>query len=140
MTAPFPHHYRVELDGRVLAAPPRAPIAGGAPPQFGGKDVWWSPEELLLGAVALCLMTTFQALATRAGVAVRAYSSQVEGVLDKTAAGLTFTSIRVQVAIVVDADAVARAETLIHSAEKHCIVSNSLKTPPTVEASISAAT
>src|SRR6266567_9090142 len=34
-----------------------------APPQFGGLEGRWSPEDLLLCAIASCYTTTFRALA-----------------------------------------------------------------------------
>src|SRR5690606_26909578 len=59
--APFPHRYIVELEAGKLASLPRQEILVGAPPQFGGTDTVWSPEELLVGAVITCLQTTFDA-------------------------------------------------------------------------------
>src|SRR5437867_6393980 len=34
-----------------------------APPEFGGLEGRWTPEDLLLSAVASCYTTTFRALA-----------------------------------------------------------------------------
>ncbi len=70
MPAPFPHHYEANLewteDARgVLSAPSLPDVAGGTPPQFDGREGFWSPEQLLLSAANLCLMTTFQALAKK---------------------------------------------------------------------------
>jgi organic hydroperoxide reductase OsmC/OhrA len=137
---PFPHHYAVSLKhastGATLSAPPRPSIDGGPPPEFGGSAQWWSPEHLLLSAASLCLMTTFQALAKRAELDVHAYSARVDGVLDKTHEGLLFTSITHHVKIAVGPGQIAKGQEVIASAKKHCIVSNSLKTPVTVEADV----
>jgi organic hydroperoxide reductase OsmC/OhrA len=139
MPAPYPHHYQVSLSldgggGAVLEAPPRAAIVGGAPPQFDGRPEWWSPEHLLLASTALCLMTTFQALAGRARLPEVRYSSTVEGTLDKTATGLAFTSIRLSVDLEAPPEKAEEARKLLESAKRHCIVSNSLK--PAVEVSV----
>lgn len=143
MAAPFPHHYSVELEAEgptgTLRHPGRPPIAGGPPPQFGGKEEWWSPEELLLGSVGLCLMTTFQSLASKERLAVQSYGSSVEGTLDKTSGGLAFTAIRVVVKLGVAQADVSRADGLLRTARKLCIISNSLKVPVALEASVSAA-
>jgi hypothetical protein len=48
---PFPHRYSVDSSDDRLTAEPRQPIEVGAPPQFGGTNEVWSPEELLVGAV-----------------------------------------------------------------------------------------
>jgi organic hydroperoxide reductase OsmC/OhrA len=143
MASPFPHHYDVRLSGRdgaaLLGGGSRPEIVGGPPPEFDGREGWWSPEHLLLSAVGLCLMTTFQSFAARAGLAVAGYESRVDGVLDKTAAGLVFTSIRVAVELrVAEADR-ARAEQLLQSAKRHCLVANALKVPVELEAMATAA-
>ncbi len=142
--APFPHHYRVALDWSAssvaaLSAPPRAVIAGGAPPEFGGTNAWWSPEQLLLGAASLCLMTTFQALAARKALPLLSYSGRAEGTLDKTSSGLAFTSIVLEVTTTVAEADVTRAEQLLAEAKKHCIVANSLKVPIELRAVVQAA-
>jgi organic hydroperoxide reductase OsmC/OhrA len=143
MTGKFPHAYGVSLDGdgaqAVLTAPDHPAIIGGAPPQFDGKGTWWSPEELLLGAVALCHMTTFRFYAKREGIVFREYRSQVEGTLDKTANGLAFTSIAIHIGLDVEAADVARVEEVVRTAKKYCIISNSLKVPVELDCVVRAA-
>jgi organic hydroperoxide reductase OsmC/OhrA len=143
MPSPLPHHYDVRVlaeNGSARLVGGRRPdIVGGPPPEFDGRDEWWSPEHLLLSAVGLCLMTTFQSFAARAALPVAGYESRVEGVLDKTAAGLAFTSIRVAVDLRVADGERARAEKLLESAKRHCIISNALKTAVEVETLVSAA-
>ena len=143
MASPFPHRYDVRLyggsSGAILAADHRPEIVGGAPPEFDGRAEWWSPEHLLLSSVALCLMTTFQAFARKSRLDVVSYESRVEGVLDKQTAGIGFTAIRLKVELrVADADR-ARAEQLLHSAKRHCIVANALKPAVELEAVVEAA-
>ena len=143
MTAPFPHHYHVRVEGgaggAVVSAAPRPEFRGGAPTEFGGRDDWWSPEHLLLSAAGLCLKTTFDAFAARARVPVLAYTSQVKGALDKTPEGLVFTTIEIEVEVVVAPEHVDRAGELLRSAKKHCIVANALKAPVELAASVRAA-
>jgi organic hydroperoxide reductase OsmC/OhrA len=143
MASPFPHHYDVRVfagsGSAILAGGNRPDIAGGPPPEFDGSDEWWSPEHLLLSSVALCLMTTFQSFAARASLHVAGYESRAFGVLDKTAAGLAFTSIRLVVDLrVAEADR-EQAERLLQSAKRHCIVSNTLKPAVELQASVKAA-
>lgn len=131
---PLPHDYTVSLhalsDGSgVLTAGARPQIAGGPPPQFGGQPDWWSPEHLLLSAVSLCLMATFQAFMARQPFEVRRYASTVKGMLDKTADGIVFTSIVIDVAFETAAERVDEATRLLEKAKRHCIVSNALRTP-----------
>jgi organic hydroperoxide reductase OsmC/OhrA len=133
---PFPHHYELSVtataDGQArLSALPRPDIVGGPPPQFGGLEESWSPEHLLLGAVSLCLLTTFKALADATGVRPISYSSRVKGILDRISDGLAFTLIVLDVDVrVPDAQAQAANELLL-KAHRLCIVSRALK--PSVE-------
>jgi organic hydroperoxide reductase OsmC/OhrA len=143
MASPFPHHYDVQVSlattGAILAGGRRPDIVGGPPPEFDGRAEWWSPEHLLLSAAGLCLMTTFQAFAGRAGLLVEGYTSRVDGVLDKTPAGLGFTSIAITVDLRVGEADRTRAEQLLQSAKRHCIVANSLKTPVELHMAVTAA-
>jgi organic hydroperoxide reductase OsmC/OhrA len=140
MPAPFPHHYVVSLaahnEGAVLRSGTRPPILGGAPAEFDGREDWWSPEHLLLSSLSLCLRTTLEALAARAGLTVSGYRSQAEAVLEKTPGGLGFTSITLKVELEVPPAEVERAQQLLLAAKKHCIVSNSLKPSVNLEASV----
>jgi organic hydroperoxide reductase OsmC/OhrA len=137
--APFPHHYEIALSGAgpgvTLGAGLRPTIEGGAPDTFGGRDDWWSPEHLLLASLGLCLKTTFDAFAAKDKLDVRAYASRARGVLDKTPAGLVFTSLVVEVDLEVAADT-ARAERVLEAAKHWCIVSNALKAPVEVSVNV----
>lgn len=138
--APFPHHYEIALTGAgpgvSIAAEPRPAIEGGAPGTFGGRDDWWSPEHLLLASLGLCLKTTFDAFAAKDKLDVRSYASRVSAVLDKTAAGLVFTSMAVELEIEVPAAETERARQVLKAAKQWCIVSNALKTPVDVNATV----
>jgi organic hydroperoxide reductase OsmC/OhrA len=134
--APFPHHYTVQLEDRRLSAPPRAPIALGAPPQFGGSDEVWSPEELLVGAALECLWTTFEAYARRDQLEFAGWHGTGTGVLDKSPTGPVFTSITLAIEMTVAASDIERARRILDTAEKHCIISNALRVEITVEADI----
>lgn len=134
--APFPHRYTVQLSGGELLAPPRAPIAAGPPPQFGGTDRVWSPEELLVAAALECLWTTFDAYARREALEVRDWSGTGIATLDRGPSGPAFSSIVLTVELAVAQGNEARAHRLLLSAERHCIISNALRSPVTVEARV----
>ncbi len=133
MFMPFPHRYTVQLEDRALHAPPRAPIAVGPPPQFGGTDQVWSPEELLIGAVLECLWTTFDAYARRDKLEVLGWSGAATGVLDKAPGGPAFTSIDLTVQLTVAPGDEERARHTLTTAEANCIVSRALKAPVTLQ-------
>ena len=139
MPHPFPHRYELDCvwtggDRCDLSSGARS-LKGGAPAQFDGTDEsLWSPEHLILAALAQCLMATYHALNKRNPIETRSYSSKAESVLDKTREGLVFTSFKVSVTVKVPADRADDARKLIELSKKYCITSNALKTAPTVDA------
>jgi len=137
--APFPHRYSLTLDSDTLVAEPRDPIRTGTPPEFGGTDAVWSPEHLLLGAALACLKTTFDAYARHQGIAVHAWRGTATGVLAKTREVPAFTSIDLEVELVTHPGDEARAQALLATAERSCLVSRALSVPVHVTGTISAA-
>jgi organic hydroperoxide reductase OsmC/OhrA len=83
-------------------------------------------------------MTTFLALAAKARLEVVSYRSSASGVLDKTAEGLRFTAMRLRVALQVPRADIERSRQLVHTAHKHCIVSNALKIGVEIEDAVTA--
>jgi organic hydroperoxide reductase OsmC/OhrA len=132
MPAPFPHHYQTTLvrtlgsRARVEAAP-RAAIAGGPPVELDGDATSWSPEHLLLSAVGLCLLTTFEAFAARDKVDLLAWEAQVHATVAKTSSGLTLTKLLLEVDM--EVGDVAQARETLEVAKRHCLVSNALSVP-----------
>ena len=48
-------------------------IQVATPPEFKGHEGIWSPEDLYVASANICLMTTFWAVAERAGLAFTSY-------------------------------------------------------------------
>ncbi|MCM2303420.1 MAG: OsmC family protein [Elusimicrobia bacterium] len=145
MPQPFPHHYEVSLawkggETSEISSGPRPSLPGGPPAQFDGVDeTRWSPEHLVLAALAQCLMLTWISLNKRSQIPLKAWESKGESVLEKTKEGLVFTSFKLSVALKTDAGRIDEARRLLETAKKYCIIANSLKTPPTLEAVVEAA-
>ncbi|MEW6741378.1 MAG: OsmC family protein [Planctomycetota bacterium] len=142
MQSPFPHDYTIELapgtDLRtVLRVPPVGEVEGGPPPEFGGADSWWTPEHLIGSALGLCLKLTYLAIAKRARLDVRQYSSRVTTTVDRTEVGFRMTRFKVELDVEVAAADVEKARTVADSAKKHCIVSNSIDTPIVLKVQVS---
>jgi organic hydroperoxide reductase OsmC/OhrA len=142
MASPLPHRYEATLGwsgkgGATVTAGARPPIVGGAPPEFDGLEQWWSPEHLLLSALNLCLMTTFEALARRQRVAVDSYHSRAEATLDKTGAGLGFTHLSLDVSLACAVEDVDKVRGTILKAKQQCLVANALSVPVFMKAEVS---
>jgi organic hydroperoxide reductase OsmC/OhrA len=70
MTQPYPHTYEAsasaEPTGAVAVASPRLETLRTAPPaEFGGPGDRWTPESLLVAAVANSFVLTLRALRAR---------------------------------------------------------------------------
>jgi organic hydroperoxide reductase OsmC/OhrA len=143
MAQPFPHHYTVELETKDdaaswLKAGPRPAILGGNPPEFDGNAEWWSPEHLLLAALQLCYRGTFIALAARPGIKPKSFATKATAKLEKTAAGIVFTEIKLHVAATVAAEQVEATKELLAKAKKYCITANQMKTEAALELDVRA--
>lgn len=122
----------------ALTVAGKPPVEVATPPEFKGHEGIWSPEDLYVGAVNSCIMTTFLAFATRAGLAFERYESEAEGLLEFLDGRFVFTKIvvrpRVTLATGSDRD---QAEEILHKAEENCLVSNSIRTEVVLEPTIS---
>ena len=129
----FPHLYsvsaRADAEGDVDLESPRLPALVSAPPaEFGGPGDRWSPETLLVAAVADCFILTFRAIARGSKLAWTSLSCEVEGTLDRVERVTQFTGFRVRASLRVPSGTdEARAKRLLERAEQGCLVTNSLK-------------
>lgn len=120
-----------------LTAPGLPDVEVATPPEFpGGHPGIWSPEHLFTAAAESCLMTTFLAIAASSKLTFSEYSSTADGTLEKTDAGYLMTEIVLRPRVVVPADQVERAKRILEKAEKHCLISNSMKTRVVLEAEV----
>jgi peroxiredoxin-like protein len=109
-------------------------VAVATPPEFKGHEGIWSPEDLFVASANVCLMTTFLAVAERAGLAFVSYESTAEGRLELVEGKFQFTAITIKPTITLESDAdAAKAKELIEKAEANCLISNSMKATVTLE-------
>ncbi|HXF92609.1 MAG TPA: OsmC family protein [Nitrospiraceae bacterium] len=121
----------------VMASPgkPEVPIA--TPPEFKGHEGIWSPEELFVASINSCVMSTFLAFAERAGLAFTAYESDAEGRVELVDGKLQVTTVVVKprVTLAPGADP-TKAREILAKAEANCLISHSVKTKVTMEATV----
>lgn len=128
----FPHHYQAEAIGGAagivrIESSASPTIDAQAPPEFGGPEGYWSPETLLLAAIANCFVLTFRALSQRGDINWTRLRCTVDGTLDKTSEGLRFTQYKVAATLeVAPGTDKAKALSLLERSEQQCLVSNSL--------------
>lgn len=110
-----------------------------APPQFGGLEGRWTPEDLLLSAVASCYTTTFRAVADYSKLEYADLEVEVEGVISKTDSGYSFGEIVIRPNLTISSDGEkTRALGLLHKAKTACLVSRALAVEQKLEPRVQA--
>jgi organic hydroperoxide reductase OsmC/OhrA len=135
------HRFRVtawRASGRSgIAQASSAPnvIHFAAPPAFGGLDGRWSPEELLLCAVASCYTTTFEALAEQSKLAYTDLQVEAESEVTQADAGYSLREIVMRATLILPREAEG-ATALLQRAHALCLVSRALSVAPRFEAHV----
>ena len=137
------HRFRVEAwwaTGRTgIAKSSSAPnaIHFTSPPAFGGVEGRWTPEDLLLGAVASCYTTTFRTLAEYSKFAYNDLQVEVEAAVSKAETGYTLGEVCIRASLIIPREEEQdRAIKLLHKAKGLCLVSRALATRQTFEPAV----
>jgi len=129
---PYPHRYCVRASGSatglVPVQSPGLPALSTAPPkEFDGPGDVWSPETLLVAAIADCYILTFRGVAWAAKFDWDGLDCEVEGVLERVEGVTRFTGYTNRATLTVKPDADhGKAKDLLERAERVCLVNNSL--------------
>jgi organic hydroperoxide reductase OsmC/OhrA len=125
----------VALEGRRLPALRSAP-----PAELGGPGDRWSPETLIVAAVADCFVLTFRAVAQASKVSWAALRCEVGGTLDRVDRVTLFTHFDIRAHLGVPPGTnVEQARRILEKAERVCLISNSLKATIHLETEIEVA-
>ncbi len=139
---PYPHDYTVQASGSPDGAVPLSGaglprIESAPPPEFGGPGGAWSPETLLVAAVADCFILTFRAVSRAAKFPWQKLDCSVDGRLERVDGVTQFSRFNTRATLTVDAGADhAKAHELLERSEKACLVANSLRGERHLEAQI----
>ena len=129
---PLPHHYEVTAtavaDGDVhVGVEDVPPLATATPREFDGPGNRWSPEALLVAAVADCFTLTFRGLARAAKLSWTSLECDATGTLDRQEGVVRFTHVHLHASLSVPPGVdEAAAKALLQKAEDRCLVSRSL--------------
>jgi organic hydroperoxide reductase OsmC/OhrA len=132
---PFPHHYRVHASAAVagavrITAAGVPPIETQAPPEFGGPEGFWSPEALLVGAIADCFVLSFRAGARAARLDWDELSVDAEGTLERANGVTRFVRFSVLPRLGLrNSGDIDKAHAALERAHRSCLVTNSLAAP-----------
>ena len=138
----LPHHYHVSASaattGNIMLKADDLPQLVTAPPaEFGGPGDQWSPETLLVGAVADCFILTFRAIARASKLEWTNLECSAEGVLERVERVTRFTAFTVNAKLTVPAGTDAdKAQRLLEKAEEACLITRSLLAESHLEAEV----
>lgn len=141
------HKYHVVMDmiadreaNFILDDKDKPVIRVVTPPEFkGGKPGKHSPEDLFVGAVAACKMTTFCAMAEKLDIGLQSLKVDATGYLGQAETrGMAFTKIDTHLIIAIDdEDNRKSAEKCVDLTKKYCLITNSIKSDTTLTFEIS---
>lgn len=139
----FPHHYSASASGThagslATSSPDLPDLAVDGPPEFDGPGGVWSPETLMMAAVADCFVLTWRSVATVNKFEWTSVAVDAAGVLDRVERVTRFTQVHLVVRLTLPAGADReQAEKLVHKAEGACLVTNSMTSEITLELELS---
>ncbi len=129
----LPHNFSVSAstkrDSNVMLSAEGLPsIESAAPAEFDGPGNLWSPESLLVAAIADCFVLSFKAIARASRFEWTALECNAAGVLDRVDSVTRFTKVTVRAELDVPAGTDDRmANRLLEKAERSCLITNSLR-------------
>jgi organic hydroperoxide reductase OsmC/OhrA len=139
---PFPHTYSSRLTGgpdhpAELSASGVPALRAAPPRQFDGPGDAWSPEQLLLAAVASCFLFTLRAVARVSKYEFTDLQLETTGTVDRQERITRFTNIELRAVLTIPSGADrARAMALLEKTKSACLVSASLSVPVHLDAEI----
>jgi organic hydroperoxide reductase OsmC/OhrA len=139
----YPHYYRVsasaESDGDVSHTSPGLDSFVSAPPaEFDGPGDLWSPETLLVAAVAGCFVLSFRGVAKASRFEWLSLDCDVESMLTRIDRTTKFTEFAIRATLFVPPDTnEERAQRLLEKAEATCLITNSLSASIHLSATVS---
>jgi organic hydroperoxide reductase OsmC/OhrA len=128
----YPHRYKAAAQGGIegiidTSSPGLENIAAMPPPEFDGPGDKWSPETMLVAAVANCFILTFRAVARASKFDWNSVTCEVTGVLDRVDRVTQFTEYYIDVSLrLPEGGNTHMAHRLAEKSEQVCLVTNSL--------------
>ena len=124
-------HYRAYSRNHVVRAERRPDLLGSAEPVFRGDPTRWTPEELLVAAVAECHLLEYLHLCVKAGVVVLEYRDDPIGVMHEDATGGgSFESVTLRPTVLVRTSAMVDTAEFLHGeVGATCFIARSVNFP-----------
>ena len=130
---PFPHRYVITSTVRpdteiILDSEGLPPLPTAAPPEFDGPGGKWSPETLMVAAVADCYLLTFRGIAKASRMPWVSVSVTCQGTLERPDKVTQFTRFDLRATLVLPQGVSEdQARRILTRAEETCLITRSLK-------------
>ena len=100
------------------------------PKSENGKSLYWTPEDLYVSSVAVCIFTTFIKIAQNSHLKFKGFEVVAEGKMEENEDGESWFSEIVQDVTVFIADEKYKRKALriVEKAEENCLIARSMKT------------
>ena len=138
-----PNHYRCVATANADQSRVRVTSQGledlttDVPREFDGPGDQWSPEALLIAAVADCFVLTFRAMAGPSQIIWHALDCDATGTLERVDRSTQFTrielSVRISVPEELEEEKILR---VLKKSEDTCLITNSLNATVTLDVDI----
>ena len=121
-----------------LCSKTKPDIEVACPPEFGGHPGIWSPEDLFLASVEICIMTTFLWYVNKENLSLKSYDSKASGTVEMSGGVFQFSSIVIKVRIGISSeDDRFHVEKMMKKVERACLITNSIRTDVNIESDVS---
>jgi len=121
----------------VLHAEGKPDITIACPPEFGGHPGIWSPEDLFLASVEVCILTTFLWFVQKYQLPLISYASTAHGTVQLVGGTFQFTTITIHIQLGVSfKEKFGDIDTLIKKVKRACLISNSITTDVHIDVEI----
>lgn len=129
--------WTAERKGVLEFGEDKPPLEVATPVEFRGHPGIITPEDMLLGAISACTMTTFLSLAEREKLAFTSYRDESWGVIGYDGQVYRYMEGKINVSLTLqNEEDRAKTEEILEKSHRSCFISNSLRFPVTVTAHI----
>lgn len=131
---PIVYEYKTRLNWTgekkgTIGSDGKPDIFGACPPEFGGHENIWTPEDMFVASVELCTMSTFLWLAAKQNLEIKSYKSEAIGKASMDDGKMKYVSLVVKPEVeVFEEEDIERAIKVFGDIEKWCLITNSIST------------
>lgn len=121
----------------IIKSNDKTNIHVACPPEFGGHPGLWSPEDLFVASVEVCLLTTFLWYVNKEDIKITSYTSEAVGTAEMIKGVFKFSLIHVEINIELsDEKEYRKIEHILTKVKRSCLISNSIEAEISIDSKI----